>query len=114
MAHKNFTGLKKGKVIYYVSENRYHYYHKVHEAVIESMVVLKDYILCRVSYIWVYATGPERIMGEALFRNEKRGAEYCDLTRRFFVDEGSANHALKHRLESWKNEEIGEAFNKKQ
>ena len=108
MAHKNHTGLKKGKVIYYVSDYRYHYYHKVHEAVIESMVVLKDYILCRVSYIWKYATGPSRVMSEALFRNEPRGAEYCDLTRRFFVDEESANNALKNRLKSWRNEEKGE------
>ena len=97
---RNKTNLRKGMILYFVDTYRYSYTHPVLPATIERIRTTPDYIVCKMSYIWNFATGPEKVFRPALFKNES-GTPAVDITNIFFADRQYATDVRDWRVEQW-------------
>jgi hypothetical protein len=97
---KNKTDLRKGMTLYFADTYRYSYTHPVLPATIERITTTPEYIICKMSYMWNYASGPAKVFRPAFFKN-KPGMPTLDITQIFFTDKEYATELRDWRVEQW-------------
>ncbi len=98
--HKNKTALRKGMTLYFADTYRYSYIHPVLPATIERITVTPEFIICRMSYMWPFASVTEKVFRPAFFRN-REGMPVKDFTEIFFTSEDYAKELRDWRCEQW-------------